>query len=305
MKNYFVSVVIPTINRGERLYTTLRDLIVQHYENYEIIVVDQTRNYPEKEQIQLDSINDKFTHLHLDTPDVVRACNRGVAHAKGDIILLVDDDVEIPDTDFIAHHCMHYDDASIGGIAGQILHFEQKEPRAIDPRYRTKKLPWMYVRLDVAERYEVESCGAGNFSFRKSVWTRIGGFDETFRKNAFRWESDFCFRLRKSGYTLFFDPEASLIHLYGSEGGCDNRKIHETGKGVFTYLHMFFRNNMYFYLKNAPLHLLPLFLWRLYREHAGNVTYLKTGPFLFTGRNVAFITGNLFGVIVFVKRSFQ
>ena len=58
-------------------------------------------------------------------------------------------------------------------------------------------------------------------SFRKDIFTKYGiWFDERFRGSAVREESDFCLRLRKTNYTIWYDPEADLVHLGEETGGC-------------------------------------------------------------------------------------
>ena len=39
----FISVIIPTYNRGEFLFNTLNDLLTQSYHNYEILVIEQSK----------------------------------------------------------------------------------------------------------------------------------------------------------------------------------------------------------------------------------------------------------------------
>jgi GT2 family glycosyltransferase len=51
-------------------------------------------------------------------------------------------------------------------------------------------------------------------SFRREVFTQHGLlFDERFRGSAVREESDFCLRLRRTGYQIWYDPDAYLVHL--------------------------------------------------------------------------------------------
>lgn len=43
-----VSVIIPTYNRGEALCNTIDSILKNDYDNFEVIVVDQTQDYPEE-----------------------------------------------------------------------------------------------------------------------------------------------------------------------------------------------------------------------------------------------------------------
>src|SRR5882762_11172627 len=90
-----MSVVIPTYNRGSILADTLRMVLQQDYDDYEIIVVDQsTECSPEVEEV-IATAAEKIRYLRLHVPNLPAARNAGVRAATGDIIAFIDDDVEI------------------------------------------------------------------------------------------------------------------------------------------------------------------------------------------------------------------
>ncbi len=51
------------------------------------------------------------------------------------------------------------------------------------------------------------------FSIRKSIFEEVGRFDEKFF--LFFEENDLCLRLKKLGYSMYINPEAKLVHLWG------------------------------------------------------------------------------------------
>ncbi|MBD3390435.1 MAG: glycosyltransferase [Chitinivibrionales bacterium] len=304
MHSMRASVVIPTLNRGAELCAALDDILTQDYPDFEVIVVDQTTTHPPDIASRLESYTKHIRYFQFHPPGVVTACNEGVRRATGDIVILVDDDVRVRSPRFIDAHARNYADAGVGGIAGQIMHDRQTTPRRPDPRYGRRLLPWMFLRLDTAHRHDIETGGAGNLSFRRTIWEELGGFDEHFAGNAYRWESDFCFRLRARGYRLVFDPTASLEHLYAAVrgGGCENHRLFETGPAAHAYLRMFFQNNLYFCLKNCPRPSVPLFLLRHYRESVCNRGFLARGPKELLGRHRAFLSGVADGIAVWRSR---
>jgi GT2 family glycosyltransferase len=50
-----------------------------------------------------------------------------------------------------------------------------------------------------------------NFSIRRALFESLGGFDERFTRPAGE-DTDLCFRLRRQGYTLLFEPRARVTH---------------------------------------------------------------------------------------------
>ena len=59
----------------------------------------------------------------------------------------------------------------------------------------------------------------GNFSVKRSIALKIGGFDENFVKVAYRFERDFADRLITEGGKILFEPNAVIKHLKLPHGG--------------------------------------------------------------------------------------
>jgi GT2 family glycosyltransferase len=83
---------------------------------------------------------------------------------------------------------------------------------------------------------------------------QTGYFDSKFSGNAIFEDTDLCFRFRKLGYKIIFDPKAELIHLAHPRGGCETRSLSQT-----EYYYHFLRNKTLFFLKNMKRFYLPCF----------------------------------------------
>ncbi len=94
-----ISIVIPTINRYDDLNNTLNDLKKQSFQNYEILIIDQTN----KEQAQAIKF-DKTKYFWKSFKSASKARNVALIEAKSPIILYLDDDVIIHNKDFIKNH---------------------------------------------------------------------------------------------------------------------------------------------------------------------------------------------------------
>lgn len=205
-----ISVVIPTLNRGEVLLATLRSLVRLEPRPEEILVVDQTERHDGAVLRELDELEGKgrIRRLTLSPPSIPRAMNLGLAAARGEVVLFVDDDVE-PSAGLIAAHLEAHARGEGDVIAGQVLQpGESPEPLEGAGYAFRSSVPQV---VD-----EVIGC---NFSVDRGLALGVGGFDELFVGSAYRFEAEFCSRVRAAGGVIFHSPEASLRHLRAGAGG--------------------------------------------------------------------------------------
>ena len=85
-----VSVVVPTYNRASRLGETLRSVVNQTYQDFELIVVDDGSTDDTSKMIQ--SFPDVRYVFIKENRGVSRARNEGLAYAKGRYICFLDSD---------------------------------------------------------------------------------------------------------------------------------------------------------------------------------------------------------------------
>lgn len=250
----FVSVVVATIGRGRLLIQTVRGLLENDYPGFEIIVVDQTER-PEPEVLGFMKDNAaRVTYLNKERPGLPDARNTGVAAARGDVILFVDDDVEVPGA-FIAAHAAAYADEGVGGVAGRVIP-PGGAPRAAEkrPAHIAKiALGGLIIRdnFDADTPTRADHVRGCNMSFLKRAIGQAGGFDGRFGGSAHLEETDMALRVRAAGYRLVFEPAAVLIHLLERVGGCRPKTPREW---FFWYGH----NCCLFYLKNFPRPFFPV-----------------------------------------------
>jgi glycosyltransferase involved in cell wall biosynthesis len=286
----FLSVVIPTYQRESYLKQVLHDLSRQTQRDFEVIVVDQNdsrleftsepacRRGREKPP--------RCRQLKFSPPSIVKAKNYGISKAKGNIILILDDDLRLP-KDLIERYLSYWSDPSYSyfpAIAGPAL----EEDKFIIKRGGSSFGEFsIFGELNtdyrsVRKTIKVAAVPGGNLSFKKKVWERVGGYDENFRGNCINEDSDFCLRISKKFGKITFDPALTVTHLR-AEGGSrafSARGGSALGEGSATsaqwYEDLFF-NHLYFYLKHWPKCLLPLFF--LYRMRQVYTCVAKYGGF--------------------------
>jgi GT2 family glycosyltransferase len=252
-----ISVVIPTINRPQAIVDLVHDLQKQNCQNFEIIVVDQSESRNETLD-QLATDDRRLTVIRSAIIGTCHARNIGVAAARGEIVVFTDDDVRIADPKFLAAHHAPYRDQTIGGVGGRVvdvnltLNREQTGPVCFVSR--TGRI---YPNATSQVRQDINAPRGGNMSFRRSIISDVGGFDEHFRGNAMREETDFSLRVVKAGWRIGYEPGADLVHLALPGGTRSVDRI--------TWYRDFFFNESYFFLKHFPRSYLPVLLWRKLR----------------------------------------
>jgi GT2 family glycosyltransferase len=214
------SVVIATYNRHEALRQTLTDLSRQSHYPIEVIVVDQSiaegGDYAELQK-ELEGFRG-VRYFHQSPPNAQIARNRGILAAKGEIVLLVDDDVRIP-CDFIANHLRNYQvHPDLDGVSGQTLEPGQLPTSELPRYFHWPYNGWMFLPLNFSEKRPAINWPSCNGSVRRSIAISIGGFDEQFTRTWFD-DADFSWRLHRAGAKIVYDPSASLVHLKVPSGG--------------------------------------------------------------------------------------
>jgi GT2 family glycosyltransferase len=266
-------------------------VLALEYPGLEVIVVDQTPEHTPPTRAFLAAVADRVRVIRRPVPHLPGALNAGIAAARGEIVLFLDDDVRIPDRALIAHHVANYDDPSIGGVAGRVLDARTRaeaewDPRAADPVFGFFNTAWNH-----RTRARVYTAPGANMSFRRELLVRLGGFDPGFVGNAFRFENDLVLRLHRLGYAVVFDPRPTVLHFYASPGGADNRHLHGRDPASHEWYVAFFHNHFYCTLKHTPRRHLATLAWRLYRSHVLNRPYLEMGPAFVVRRHAAFVRG--------------
>ena len=254
-----VTVVIATYGREEALRDSIVDVLKQDYPNFEVLIVDQTPKHQPEIQAYLEEMLEagKIKWLRLDWASLPGARNYAVRRSSGEIILFIDDDVQLTPGLLAAHAKNYVQNPEVGAVAGRVfdrmklgdsrgdLEIEYLPPQAMDPG-----IAWYHIDLvHTIKPQQVLTARGCNMSFRREIFTKYGlRFDERFGGSAVREESDFCLRLRQTGYKIWYDPEAHLVHLGEETGGC-----HDISMRSLKYQLTFYHNHFLLGLKNLTV----------------------------------------------------
>ena len=196
-QNPLISVIIPTLNRYEYLKAVFKDLENQTYKNFEVIVVDQTDDF--QDHFYKDW-NLNLTHWHQEEKALWRARNEAIRAAKGDYILMYDDD-SLVENDWIVQHlkALDYFNADLSsGVSISVVGAE---------------VPAHYSYFRWSEQLDT-----GNVLLKKDVFYTIGLFDCQFEKQRMG-DGEFGLRAYLAGFKNISNPKAKRIHLKVAQGG--------------------------------------------------------------------------------------
>jgi GT2 family glycosyltransferase len=218
-----VSIVIPTRNRPDLLGPCLDGLFNRtDYRPLEIVIVDNGSD--EAEALALLGAARARPNVRLVEDrgafNFSRLVNRGVAETSGDIVVLLNNDIDVIGPDWLAEMVglvlrpevgvvgakLYYADDTIQhagvilGINGRAGHEHKRVPRSASGPGG---------RLDVAR---ATSCVTGAcFAVRRDVYDALGGFNERDLAVGFN-DVDFCIRAGLAGYRVLWTPHAELYH---------------------------------------------------------------------------------------------
>ena len=231
-----VSVVVRSMNRLEALVELLERLLAQRHDGFEIVVVEQTRARPPAQQARLDALAADPRLRVLDRPPLggPGARNEAVRAARGDIVILVDDDDLPLSSDWIAAHEAAFADPMLVGITGRHVRSEgeQGHPFRPLPRWFLRRRCMSYSLLRTPytfARYDQDVDGVGwlhgtNASFRREAALRAGLWDTAVRSQD---EHSFAFKLQRvlrPGEYLAFRAHPPLLRRLDIAGGMDKRR---------------------------------------------------------------------------------
>jgi GT2 family glycosyltransferase len=206
-----LTVAIPTYRREQVLIDTISYLLELPQRAAEILVLDQTEKHEEETQAALSRLAQEGTirWIRLDRPSIPAAMNRGLLQAAQPIVLFVDDDVR-PEPQLLTAHLLAHDSNADGLVAGRVI---QPWQEGVELRDDT---PFHFATAKPSMVPEFIGC---NFSVRRDVALKLGGFDENFVRVAYRYEAEFAHRYRSAGRKISFEPHACVHHLKVGAGG--------------------------------------------------------------------------------------
>ncbi len=218
-----ISVIIATRDRAALLGSTLDALISQQSPgaHCEIIIVDNgsVDETPEVVTAARERSPHPVIYLRETRPGKSHALNTALEHARGDILVLTDDDV-LPSPGWLAAYARAFAETEADFAVGRILPlWEAPRPRWLSPAvYGVLAIPdGGSARLTIApgQNDHIMPLGA-NMAIRRRVMERVGGWDPRLGKlqGTLRTGEDheFALKMTTAGFTGVYEPQALVAH---------------------------------------------------------------------------------------------
>ncbi|HRE79782.1 MAG TPA: glycosyltransferase [Opitutaceae bacterium] len=213
----YVTVAIPTYNRSAFLRQTLEGLSRQRpvTGGFEIIVIDNNSRDDTRSVVAEFSEASPAPQYVVETQQGLdHARNRAVHEAKGEILILADDDI-LMDPDWVTQLVAPFradSKSKIAAVGGEVI---PVFPDGL-PEWVAEWHSPLAFRAETGPLTAQQSPMGANLAFRKSVFERHGLFSTTLdRKGSALFsggETEMLNRLRQAGLEVWFAPAAKVKH---------------------------------------------------------------------------------------------
>jgi GT2 family glycosyltransferase/SAM-dependent methyltransferase len=225
-----VSLVVPLHAHAELTRACLHS-IRNHTQRvrYEVIVVEDAADAATRRL--LEGVRGAKILHNDENIGYLRSMNRGASVARGDWLVLFNNDTEVtsgwleamldcacsaPDVGVVTPKFI-YPDGSLNEAGGIIW----SDGTGVN-----------YGRGDSAARFqyeyrrETDYGSAAALMVRSELWREVGGFDERYLPMYYE-DADLCFEARERGLRVLYEPEAVVIHIEGATAGNDAESGHK------------------------------------------------------------------------------
>lgn len=231
--NPLISVIIPNKDHTDDLEVCLKSLYEKSsYKNFEVIIVEN--NSTEKETFEYyEAIAQKHGNVKIvkweGNFNYSAINNFGVNYAKGEFILLLNNDVEIINGSCLEEMLMFAQRKDVGAVGAKLYYSDDTVQHAgvilglggtagHAHKHFGRSHPGYMARASIAQN--LSACTAACLMMRRDVFDEVGGLDENFEV-AFN-DIDLCMKIRKKGYLVVFTPYAELYHYESKSRGNDS-----------------------------------------------------------------------------------
>lgn len=231
--NPLISVIIPNKDHTDDLDICLKSLYEKSsYKNFEVIIVEN--NSTEKETFEYyEAIAQKHGNIKIvkweGNFNYSAINNFGVNYAKGEFILLLNNDVEIINGSCLEEMLMFAQRKDVGAVGAKLYYSDDTVQHAgvilglggtagHAHKHFGRSHPGYMARASIAQN--LSACTAACLMMRRDVFDEVGGLDENFEV-AFN-DVDLCMKIRKKGYLVVFTPYAELYHYESKSRGNDS-----------------------------------------------------------------------------------
>ena len=220
--NMMLSIIIPIFNQHEMSAECIQT-VMENTEDYEIIVVDNGSNPPFEPPFS--GFNEIRIIRNEENKGFPVAINQGIREAKGEIIILLNNDVFVP-TNALNQLAKRLDTFD---IVGPTTNYCAGLQRVQLPSYQNidelNQEAEMLLESSEGEYEEVNWIIGFCMAFKKSVWETVGEFDESLWPCSGE-EIDFCYKAKEKGFKVGIARDTYVHH----EGSVTFKDMEDAGQ---------------------------------------------------------------------------
>lgn len=219
-----VSIVVPFCDKPELLEQLLQSMRKTDYPNYEIILVSNNSKDPATFELlsRWDEADERISWYRYDVPFNFSDINNWAVreHAKGELVLLLNNDIEIIHGDWLTEMVSLIERKKMGAVGCKLLFPNDTIQHAGiimgmggvagHPHKCIASNEYGYFgRANLTQN--LSGCTAACLLVKRSIYDEVGGLNEADLKIAFN-DVDLCLKIRKAGYFITYTPHAVLYH---------------------------------------------------------------------------------------------
>ncbi|MEW5839006.1 MAG: glycosyltransferase family 2 protein [Pseudomonadota bacterium] len=229
-----VSLLIPTRDKLEVLRPCVNSILDKtSYPRFEIIILDNgsiekcTLDY----FVHIQESDARVRVLRYNLPFNYSAINNfGVQHAKGEVLGLINNDVEVISPDWLSEMVSHALREEIGCVGAKLYFTDHTIQHAgvilgiggvagHAHKYFPGEAYGYFSRLKLVQN--LSAVTGACLVVRKSIYQQVAGLDEDHLSVAFN-DVDLCLKVREAGYRNLWTPYAELFHHESKSRGAEN-----------------------------------------------------------------------------------
>ena len=225
-----VSIVMPTRDRAELLVPAAWGVLLRtEYPAFELLIVDNDS----VQDVTVAALRDLATQprvrvlRHPGAFNFAAMNNAAMREARGDIVVLLNNDVDVIDPGWLRELVGHALRPEVGAVGARLLYADGRVQHGgvvLGPGLNATHMLRLAGRLDPG--YDGQLAMTRSFSavtgaclaMRRAVYDEVGGLDDINFAVSFN-DIDLCLRLGEFGYRVVWTPFAELFHLESQSRG--------------------------------------------------------------------------------------
>jgi len=222
-----VSIIIPTAGKTVAVEGRKIDLIINiidqirnqsTYKNIEIIVVDNGDLSEDQQRVLTDQSCKRITYTEP-VFNISKKLNLGASIANGELLLLMNDDIEILSPNWIERMVEHFEKPHVGVVGAKLLYPNGLTQHVgVVHNYGNPDHVRRFYPRDEAGYY-FSTCGVRNFMAvtgavmmtLSNVYREVGGYSEELAVSYN--DADYCLKVQAKGLWIVYAPKVELTHM--------------------------------------------------------------------------------------------